>query len=332
MRQPDDLPALAALSARIGADPLLVQGAGGNTSVKTDDALWIKASGLRLCDATARDVFVEVDLARLRAAVRADDGSADRPAEFAAPGALRPSIETALHAVFAQRIVVHVHCAATIAVAIRADAGAETALRLAEFDAAFVPYVKPGVGLGMAVAAVLGPQTDVVVLGNHGLVVAARDVASAGALLARVSAAMGAGVTPLTSDPHPQQISLPGYRPCPPDHPLGAVARSAPHLAMAWSGSLYPDHVIFCGPGVAVLQADGTLPPGAPAPPFVLVPGIGALLRETLTEAEAAMARCLGDVLVRVPASAEVSPLSAGDEAALLDWDAEKYRQALNAC
>jgi rhamnose utilization protein RhaD (predicted bifunctional aldolase and dehydrogenase) len=36
---------LVRLSARLGADPRLIQGAGGNTSIKTGNTLWVKASG-----------------------------------------------------------------------------------------------------------------------------------------------------------------------------------------------------------------------------------------------------------------------------------------------
>ena len=69
MNRPHDLPALATLSARIGADPLLIQGAGGNTSVKEGGVMWIKASGTNLADALTRDVFVPCDLPAMRAAI-----------------------------------------------------------------------------------------------------------------------------------------------------------------------------------------------------------------------------------------------------------------------
>ena len=40
---------------------------------------------------------------------------------------------------------------------------------------------------------------------------------------------------------------------------------------------------------------------------------------------------CLALVLERVPADATLHYLTAADEAELLDWDAEKYRQTLQA-
>jgi len=42
------------------------------------------------------------------------------------------------------------------------------------------------------------------------------------------------------------------------------------------------------------------------------------------------LARCLGDVLLRVPEGAPLSYLTDKQTAELIDWDAEKYRRALN--
>jgi rhamnose utilization protein RhaD (predicted bifunctional aldolase and dehydrogenase) len=44
-----------------------------------------------------------------------------------------------------------------------------------------------------------------------------------------------------------------------------------------------------------------------------------------------ALARALGDVVSRIEPGADLSRLSAAQEAALLNWDAEKYRQSLEA-
>ena len=58
---------------RIGKDPLLVQGAGGNVSWKDGDVLWVKASGTWLSDAIGKDIFVPVELAHLRQAIANQD-------------------------------------------------------------------------------------------------------------------------------------------------------------------------------------------------------------------------------------------------------------------
>lgn len=342
MEKPEGLAALASLSARVGADALLTQGAGGNTSLKAGGVMWIKASGTLLADALTREIFVPCDLAALRAAMATGDPAADRPALFSLQeGGLRPSIETALHAVFPQAVVVHVHCVNTIAIAVRADAEAELARRLAGEDWAFIPYVKPGAQLARAVAGARGVATDVIVLGNHGLIVAADTVEAAEALLGRIVAALKAAQI---AGGGPEGAALAarageGFEPLADAHPLHGVAMSGPRMAMALGGSLYPDHVLFCGIGTADLrpgEAPGAavarhMARGFPPPPILLVAGAGALIRADASAGTRALARCLGDVLVRVPEAATLTYLSVAQNAELLDWDAEKYRLALDA-
>jgi rhamnose utilization protein RhaD (predicted bifunctional aldolase and dehydrogenase) len=112
------------------------------------------------------------------------------------------------------------------------------------------------------------------------------------------------------------------------------LAIDALQCAMAAKGSLYPDHVIFLGPSVLLLQdsdnVKGTLAAQArPIAPLVLVPGAGALLPRAATASARALARCLADVVARQRPGDPLRYLTATDEQALLNWDAEKYRQAL---
>jgi rhamnose utilization protein RhaD (predicted bifunctional aldolase and dehydrogenase) len=68
-----------------------------------------------------------------------------------------------------------------------------------------------------------------------------------------------------------------------------------------------------------------------PARRLVLVPGQGAAIQADASPGTLALARALGDVVSRIEPGAALSRLSAAQEAALLNWDAEKYRQALEA-
>lgn len=332
---PKALSDLATLSARVGADPLLIQAAGGNTSVKDGAVMWIKASGTRLSDALSRDVFVPTDLPAMREALVRALPEADQPAHFAlGDSRLRPSIETSLHAVFPQAVVVHVHCVNTIALAIRADAEAALSARLGAFDWAFVPYVKPGARLALSVRDRIGPRTDVIVLGNHGLIVAAETVDDAERLLDRVT---GALAEPPGAAPAPDLAALAAlaegsaYSVPPAQSPLHRLAGPPERLDQAVGGSLYPDHVIFCGVGATALDAVAPRVPGPDGPVFVIAPGRGALIRKDASSGAQALADCLGNVLCRVPPGAELTYLSAAQNAELLDWDAEKYRKALDA-
>jgi rhamnose utilization protein RhaD (predicted bifunctional aldolase and dehydrogenase) len=66
-------------------------------------------------------------------------------------------------------------------------------------------------------------------------------------------------------------------------------------------------------------------------PAAILVSGQGVLIRRDATSSQNAMLKCLSDVLLRLPKDWTAEPIGAEAEAELLDWDAEKYRQALAA-
>jgi rhamnose utilization protein RhaD (predicted bifunctional aldolase and dehydrogenase) len=68
-RHDKELASLRELSARVGSDPLLVQASNGNTSLKLDGILWIKASGKWLARANQDEVLVPVELAEVREAI-----------------------------------------------------------------------------------------------------------------------------------------------------------------------------------------------------------------------------------------------------------------------
>src|SRR5437016_4746193 len=96
---PPELAPLLEFTARIGRNPLLTQGSTGNTSAKLGGVLWIKASGKWMADASDSSLLIPLDLAKVTECMLRNLDPADR-----FPGA---SIETAMHAVIPQRIVVH---------------------------------------------------------------------------------------------------------------------------------------------------------------------------------------------------------------------------------
>ena len=161
-----------ALSARLGADPLLVQAAGGNTSVKRDGVLWIKASGKLLREAANENIFVPVDLAGVREGIERDEAD-PTTGRVLGDTPLRPSIETTLHALLPQRVVLHLHSVNALASEVREDGQAQVARRLEGLPWAWVDYRRPGLPLTRAVRSAAGAATSVLALANHGIVVGA---------------------------------------------------------------------------------------------------------------------------------------------------------------
>jgi rhamnose utilization protein RhaD (predicted bifunctional aldolase and dehydrogenase) len=330
---------LGGLATRLGRNPLAIQGPGGNISLKRGGVMWVKASGIWMMEATARSIFVPVDLAAVLDGLAANDPACETCSAFVrhdlVHSPLRPSIETTLHAVMPQRVVVHVHCVETISIACLLDAPQRLIAPLAGLNWAFVPYIRPGASLGRAMAGHLHAEPNVVVLGKHGLVVAGDSVAEAEQLRTEVSRRLARAPRSAAADPEAlRDAEGDGYTMAE-DQELHAIATDPISLAAARSGSLYPDHVVFLGPGIIAAGPNETAAAaarraGRAAAPLVVIPGAGALLHDMATPAARALARCLADVTGRLASTDLVDPLSPANEAQLLDWDAEKYRQSLD--
>ena len=169
MTQKKELTPLLELSARVGQNPLLTQASTGNASMKLHGRLWIKASGKWMADAMHDDILVPLDLAVVKEWVR----------RGVDPTTLhsKASIETSMHAVLPHRVVLHVHCVKTIAWAVRQDAPIQLGHLLHGLRWQWIPFVQSGLPLARAIEQALSncARTDVLVLGNHGLVVGGQD-------------------------------------------------------------------------------------------------------------------------------------------------------------
>jgi len=325
-------------AAAIGQDLTLVQGAGGNVSWKDGNVLWIKASGMWLADALKQDIFVPVDLERSRALGAA--GAEDFSPALLESGRGRPSIETPLHALMTQRIVSHVHSVDVIAWSVLADAREQLAVRLGQLSWCWIDYAKPGSDLSLSLAGQLRSQQrapDIVVLGNHGLVVGggtvdeveriSREVCS---LLARTVRAPVGG-NPAMVRALTREWQAEGYTPAT-DESVQALACDPDLLRRATPGwVLYPDHAVFLGAAAAIAQADESpeacLTRLEGRPPVILVPGKGVVIDDAASRNQRLMLGCYADVLCRLHPEEVVRPLSQTEVAALLNLEQEKYRQ-----
>jgi rhamnose utilization protein RhaD (predicted bifunctional aldolase and dehydrogenase) len=319
MDDPNDFKAFCTLSAALGSDHLRVQGAGGNTSIKAGRTMWIKASGTELSDAVTRNIFVAVDREAARAQAYGDGDGSCKDTVLDLSSTLRPSIETTFHAALDWAVVAHTHSIATLTHAVSPEGRAVAATKLAGLPHVFVPYAKPGLPLTRQILARVTPDTQVVILENHGLICCANTVAEVSDLMDDVE----------------RRLALPvlhGHANLPDKAaPIGFqwtaqswIAQNERAMSLASSGSYYPDHVVFLGSALPMSDHDEK-------PPAVIVEGVGIALRDDATPSQRAMLRCLADLLSRLPDDWSAYPIGADAEAELLNWDAEKYRQALAA-
>lgn len=181
---------LIEVSRRYGADSRFVIAGGGNTSFKTADRLWVKASGHALAT-IGEDGFAVLDRAKLNPmgtkAYSAD--TAEREAQVKDDLAAacitkdrRPSVETSMHNAISYAFVVHLH--PTAVNALMCSVQAEAKCKELFPDALYIPYCDPGYTLFkkvydeiQAYKAARGTEPQVIFLQNHGIFVAADTVA-----------------------------------------------------------------------------------------------------------------------------------------------------------
>jgi rhamnose utilization protein RhaD (predicted bifunctional aldolase and dehydrogenase) len=326
-----------AFCARVGTDPLLVQGAGGNVSWKEGDVLWVKASGTWLVEAESRDIFVPVDLKALRSAAVA--GNFDiKPMGLDSSG-LRPSIEVMLHALMDATVVVHLHPIEILAQMVRPEVKGILESRVGQsMRWCHVRYFKPGAELARAVAETIraAGQPDVVFMSNHGVVVAGENIANVEATLAILNARLRnerASVLLAAPAASEDQGRFPDYAQAADSgvHQLALSEHLFDRLQKDWA--LYPDHVVFLGAQPWALERGQRLlgpNPDVEPPPYIFVRGVGVFESSRVTAGQRAQLRCYLDVLERVSPGERLVSLGAAEVADLLGWESEKYRQAMS--
>lgn len=153
-----DINELREVSAFIGGQINLVQGPGGNTSIKTENRLYVKASGTRLDEALERDIFAEIDLVT---------------GENYTPH-LRPSIEIGLHRALPFRAVIHVHSVGSLAWGLRLRSELEDT-KLESLGILCAPYLRPGDEITRYLQNSKASLYQGILLQNHGFITWGED-------------------------------------------------------------------------------------------------------------------------------------------------------------
>jgi rhamnose utilization protein RhaD (predicted bifunctional aldolase and dehydrogenase) len=319
----DDLGPLLELAARVGRDPLLTQASTGNISLKLDGALWIKASGKWLADASGGKILIPLDLAGVLESIRQNLDPAERY-----PNA---SIETAMHVTMPHRVVLHVHSVNTIAWAVRENAAIELESRLDGLRWQWIPYVASGIPLAREIERVLSahPDTDVLVLGNHGLVVGGKDCPSTEDLLADVERRLAVRPREAGSVDYDLLSEFAGDWNLPEDDAIHSLATDPLSRRILEGGFLYPCQAMFSDARTPDLFH--AVDAHVMGRPFLMVKGCGVLLSPIMTAAEIAMLSGLAQVVQRIGPAASLRYLTEVEVAASSSTAAYRYRELANA-
>jgi rhamnose utilization protein RhaD (predicted bifunctional aldolase and dehydrogenase) len=329
-----ELMQLRELSARIGGDPLLTQASTGNSSIKLDGVLWIKASGKWMADAICEDIFIPLDLAEVKERVKQKID----PAELY-NGA---SIETAMHAVLPHRVLLHVHSVNTIAWAVRQDARVQLEHQLDGLRWQWISYVPSGLPLAREIEKVLSAaaDTDVFVLGNHGLVIGGDDCRAVDDLLSQVE--QRAAICPRRKDTTDYaalaEIADSSSWDLPDDDEVHALGTDAISRAILSGGFLYPCQSIFSNSRTPGLFRSVPRPDPRDrwesrycTRPFLIIEGCGVIVRRTMIRSQRAMMSGLAQVVQRISSLAPLRYLTEEEVANSSSTIASRYRELADA-
>ncbi len=332
-----ELDRLLDLTARVGRDPLLTQASTGNSSIKLDGVLWIKASGKWMADAVHEDILIPLDLSELRACLQSRTNPAERY-----PGA---SIETAMHAVLPHRVVLHVHSVNTIAWAVRKDSPVQLQHQLEGLPWQWIPYVPSGLPLAEEIGNALSAcpnanvGTDVFVLGNHGLVIGGEDCKAVEDLLFEVERRLEIP----ERRAHPAdyaalaEICQDSPWDLPEDDEVHALGTDAISQTVLSAGLLYPCQAVFSNSGTPELFRAIPFPDSGDQwqsryrhRPFLIVEGRGVIVSRTMASAELAMLGGLARIVQRIHASTPIRYLTEAEVATGCNMIGGRYRELAN--
>ena len=339
---PAEMANLRSLSCSIGRNSTLVQGSGGNTSIKDGHTLWVKASGTWLSDAEDQEIMVPVDLQAVKRMIQAGNDNFINARLY---GNLHPSIETSLHCQLNHKVVAHVHSVNAIASTVQKGAKNRLMDQLRGINWRYIPYAKPGASLTSEVIRVITEEPgnpSVLVLENHGLVVGGETCQAVESLLATVETKLQITTRTMsitTSTAHLKNAvkDLDGWR-LPNSQEIHKLALDPQSTHIARKGALIPDHAVFlekkvpvcaslCSIEKVINEYQSTYGTG---PDWMIVRDNGVILSNRIGASAEAQLLGLTMISLRIPSNSDIKFIDEHAAKDLQSWDAEKYRTKLD--
>jgi len=338
---------LEMISKAVGVYPDLVQGGGGNTSVKIDRELMaIKASGYRLDQVTEEDGFAVVnynniaeyfETAELNPDVDYEKVGADmmkqNTVQMEGYKALRPSVEAGFHSIL-KRFVIHTHpvYANILCCSRDGDKLMEKVFKAKGVHCVWIPYTMPGFHLTLSIKQIIRRYTDkyhvfpqVIFMQNHGLIVTSDDVEECIQLNSRVNDMIKDYLK--VSEPYPE-IKL--EKVCDSQFVgktdfIQSYIKNNPVSIDLFKSVLYPDQIVYLGDEqIALDQMNNKININTGTGEVVYK--AGHLEARTIEETLAAYLYIVYHIQNN---GLELNPMTDEDIDRIKNWGAEKYRKKM---
>ena len=335
-------------SKEIGLDSSMVQAAGGNTSIKLGDTMWVKASGKWLMNACSEEIMVPVKTSEVKSILKNngpnDEEIINKKISDDSNTNLRPSVETPLHAALDFKYVLHTHDVNIISFAILKNSKTKLDELLREFKWKFIPYIKPGIELSKLLLKLKSKEDNVFILQNHGLIVCGDDLDEIKKLNLKIRDCLqnelNKNIIIKSENKNNFKINLKNtqYKILNEDYAFD-LANNKSWLKKISLGAFLPDVLIFLGPKILQIKPDEKKLSfklnklsklSLPFNSCIILSGYGVIIRKDSLNGTVEMIKLLYELMHRVPEEEELEYFNDGQVLSLLNWEAEHYRQKLN--
>ena len=334
-------------SKEIGMDTSMIQAAGGNTSIKQNNTMWVKASGKWLLNSQSDELMVPLNISKIKEALedkRCSDNDIMNCVNFEiSPVDLRPSVEAPMHAVLDFKFVFHTHDININSLAVQKNSKLKFEEALLDLNWKFIPYIKPGIELCRELIKHKTKDDNVFILENHGLIVCGQSLEEVRKLnyevRFRIKKLHGKILDkPKEAIDHKIDLINTGYKYCR-DEFINNLAFQKSWINKLSQGVLLPDFLVFLGPKITILSIEDEnfsdkleklSKTPLPSNSCVIIDQHGVLIRDDALKGTLEIIRCVHDLLCLIPDSAELKYLNKNEISDLLYWEAEHYRQQQN--
>jgi len=335
-------------SKEVGLDSSMVQAAGGNTSIKLGDTMWVKASGKWLMNACSEEIMVPVKTSKVKSILKNegpnDEELINKTICDDSNTNLRPSVETPLHAALDFKYVLHTHDVNIISFAILKNSKIKLDELLRGFKWKFIPYIKPGIELSKLLLQIKSREDNVFILQNHGLIVCGDDLDEIKKLNLKIRDCLqnelNKNIIIKSEDNNNFEINLNNtqYKILNEDYAFD-LANNKSWLKKISLGAFLPDVLIFLGPKILQIKPDEKKLSfklnklsklSLPFNTCIILSGYGVIIRKDSLNGTIEMIKLLYELMHRVPEEEELEYFNDGQVLSLLNWEAEHYRQKIN--
>jgi rhamnose utilization protein RhaD (predicted bifunctional aldolase and dehydrogenase) len=335
-------------SEEIGLDNSMVQAAGGNTSIKIGDDMWVKASGKWLINSISEEIMVPISIAKIKDVLQKDNCNDTDIVNCInrelSSNEFRPSVEAPMHAILDFKYVFHTHDLNVNALTVQKNSQLMFEKALNGLNWKFIPYIKPGIELCRQLVKLKSKDDNVFILENHGLIICGQDLNEIknlnNEIRRRLKILQNRTIMGPPTKHFEEIINLKdtGYQFCE-DESINALAFHQPSIDKLSQGMLLPDFLVFLGPSLKTINpADSNFldkikklsQNPLPLNSCIILADRGIIVRADALKGTLEIMRCVYDLLSLIPDNADLKYLNENETLALLNWESEHYRQNQN--